>query len=281
MKAQGVLYAARNALHALKSPSPFPPGHFYSPIPSKVDIRRAANSPDLILGIDIRETEQVSLINQLADSQDIVYKNPRYTPDNPQFSHSDAAFYQAFLAMKRPRRIVEVGSGHSSAAALDVIESLELDTLVDFVDPYPDRLHSILRAGDDRKATVHAMAVQDLPLKVFGALQSGDVLFIDSTHVGKAGSDVNYLLFEVLPRLSSGVYIHIHDMPWPFEYSQEWLRQGRAWNEAYLVRAFLMHNSSYAIVAHLPMLERKYPQELSKLCQSARSAGSLWLEKVS
>ena len=81
--------------------------------------------------------------------------------------------------------------------------------------------------------------LQDVDLKEFDKLKSGDVLFIDSTHVSKIGSDVNYLFFEILPRLHRGVYIHIHDIFYPFEYPKDWIDEGRAWNENYILRAFL------------------------------------------
>jgi hypothetical protein len=54
----------------------------------------------------------------------------------------------------------------------------------------------------------------------FAALGENDILFIDSTHVAKVGSDVNYLFFEVLPNLNPGVLIHIHDIFYPFELSK-------------------------------------------------------------
>ena len=90
--------------------------------------------------------------------------------------------------------------------------------------------------------------VQDVDLAVFEALGPGDILFIDSSHVAKVGSDVNHLVFEILPRLSPGVYVHFHDMFYPFEYPEDWiLGEGRYWNEDYLLRAFLQFNGSYAI----------------------------------
>ena len=79
-------------------------------------------------------------------------------------------------------------------------------------------------------------------------LADGDVLFIDSSHVGKAGSDVNDLFFRIIPNLAPGVLVHVHDVLWPFDYPLDWLKEGRAWNEAYLLRAFLQFNSEWDVL---------------------------------
>ncbi len=115
------------------------------------------------------------------------------------------------------------------------------------------------------------MPVQHVPLSVFAALEAGDILFVDSTHVVRTGSDVCFELFEVLPCLARGVLVHIHDMFWPFEYSRQWaVEENRSWNELYAVRAFLSYNDAWRIVLfndYLAKLERgmieaTYPQFL-------------------
>ena len=101
----------------------------------------------------------------------------------------------------QPRRVVEVGSGYSSAMMLDTAEGwLDPDVDITFIEPYDELLRSLLRPGDDERVTILDSAVQDVDLVVFTRLEAGDILFIDSTHVVKAGSDVNHLFFEVLPR---------------------------------------------------------------------------------
>src|ERR1017187_3178032 len=116
-----------------------------------------------------------------------------------------------------------------------------------FIDPDMARLRPLLREGDAAHATLIERRVQEVPLEVFAALGANDVLFIDSSHVSKIGSDVNRLFFDVLPALAPGVLIHIHDVAGNLEYPREWLDEGRAWNEQYLLRAFLMHNTAYRI----------------------------------
>ena len=65
----------------------------------------------------------------------------------------------------------------------------------------------------------------------------------------KTGSDVCHELFNILPILKSGVFVHLHDIFWPFEYSAEWVvRENRSWNELYGLRAFLMYNDAFEVV---------------------------------
>jgi hypothetical protein len=124
--------------------------------------------------------------------------------------------------------------------------------------------------------------VQKMPVTLFSELQANDILFIDSSHVAKLGSDVNYLIFQVLPRLQPGVLVHIHDIMWPFEYSREWVMEGRAWNEVYLMRAFLQYNRAFDILLFNSFLGHRYRDLLGGLMPTflANSGGSLWLLKT-
>jgi hypothetical protein len=98
---------------------------------------------------------------------------------------------------------------------------------------------SLVTAEDRHRITVIPQRLQDVELSTFKALGPNDILFVDSTHVAKVNSDVNRLFFEILPALSTGVYVHIHDIFYPFEYPRQWIDHGRAWNEMYLLRTFL------------------------------------------
>jgi hypothetical protein len=124
--------------------------------------------------------------------------------------------------------------------------------------------------------------VQDVEPEVFAALEAGDVLFVDSTHVVKAGSDVNHLILEVLPRLAEGVWIHLHDIFYPFEYPPAWVREGRAWQEAYLLRAFLTFNPRFAIRWFQDFLWQHHGEAMRRLPGVAvNPGGNIWLERVS
>ena len=107
---------------------------------------------------------------------------------------------------------------------------------------------TLLRGDDHSRASLIVAPLQDVALEeVIGTLRANDVLFIDSSHVSRVGSDVNRLIFAVLPELPKGVFVHFHDVFYPFEYPQEWVYEGRGWNEAYILRAYLQANPGYKI----------------------------------
>jgi predicted O-methyltransferase YrrM len=182
-----------------------------------------------------------------------------------------------------PKRVIEVGSGFSSALMLDVNDRfLNGQTEFTFIDPNGERLNEVLRPNDFSKARIIAQAVQRVPLSIFQELQANDILFIDSSHVSKAGSDVNYLYFEVLSRLAPGVLVQVHDVFWPFEYPCDWIREGRAWNEAYLLRAFLSFNANFEIVFWAPYAAERWRDLIaSRMPDYMENTGaSLWLRRT-
>jgi predicted O-methyltransferase YrrM len=270
-----------------------PPGHFYSPYPELTEFDKRA---DQLLSLDsrpeaiaLREQEQLELFRELAELlSDVPFpverrKDFRYFLDNPAYAWGDGLILHAMLRHVKPQRVVEVGSGYSSAMILDTAERwLRPGVELTFIEPYAELLRSLLRRGDDRRVRILELAVQDVEPDVFGQLQAGDILFIDSTHVVKAGSDVNHLFFEVLPRLAAGVVIHIHDIFFPFEYPAPWVHEGRAWQESYLLRAFLMYNSAFEIAWFQHLMWSRHRPELEGLVPDiARNpGGNLWLRKV-
>lgn len=124
--------------------------------------------------------------------------------------------------------------------------------------------------------------VQNVDLDLFKKLEENDILFIDSSHVAKVGSDVMYEYFDILPVLKSGVIIHVHDMFYPFEYPEEWIKQGRAYNELYIVRALLMDSKKYKIIFFNDMMVKKYYEKYQESWMGNYPifGGSLWLQKL-
>lgn len=234
---------ARELVDAFVRPQLFRAGHFYSPVNSREDIERALNSDADIPGVELREADQVALFNELVPLFGDVPER-RFKP-NGMFGGADASVYQAIVRRFKPRRVVEVGAGFSTARLLDTAEAFLPELQITCIEPYPDRLLALLEPND--RVELIAAPVQDVPISTLVALESSDILFIDSTHVAKAGSDVVWLLLRVLPRLQKGVLVHIHDVFWPFEYPGEWLRAGRSWNEDYFLHAFLCHNDAWSI----------------------------------
>src|SRR5262249_30901378 len=154
----------------------------------------------------------------------------RYYFRNEWFGYADALVLYGMIRYLRPRRVIEVGSGFSSAVMLDTNDLFCGGRVaLTFVEPYPDRLFSLLRGSDRDKHTVIARPVQDVDLSLFQALSDNDILFVDSSHVSKVGSDVNHLIFQILPALADNVVVHFHDIFYPFEYPKDWVYEGRAW----------------------------------------------------
>lgn len=257
----------RDTLKNLPIFAKYPPGHFYSPVVTPEEVRRywhpgwgVREAP----GVDMREEAQLELVRELAgwygdfDFPRERSDQGRYFLENRQFTNSDAVTLFCMLRRLEPRRIVEVGSGFSSALMVDTLERhpwpLESLTLIE---PYPDRLYSLLRPSDRDDPRIHIVedVVQEAEMEPFAALEAGDLLFIDSSHVARMGSDVLHLFFQVLPQLARGVVVHVHDIFSGFEYPRRWLEEGRSWNEAYLLRAFLQYNSQFRIVLFTSFLE--------------------------
>jgi len=270
-----------------------PPGHFYSPIPSMDEIIRDDSKifgdiPRNIDGLDLHEAEQLRLLNQFVAYYDEMpfqaqkCEGLRYYFENPAYSYSDAIFLHCMIRHLKPNRIIEVGSGFSSCMTLDTNELFYGGSIATtFIEPYPELLLSLLKEADKSTIKTIPTRLQDVDLREFDALQANDILFIDSTHVSKINSDVNRIFFEILPRLSSGVYIHFHDIFYPFEYPKSWVYEGRAWSEAYLLRAFLQYNSAFSVVFMNTFTEHFHEslfQEKMPLCLK-NTGGSIWIRK--
>lgn len=280
-------------LLSLPDPDTWGAGHFHSPLP---DLDQVATAYERIVpldrptcpGIDLRVDEQRRLLTEFAPLQEALpfADEPdgrhRYHGNNGLFQGADAIALYSMLRTRRPRRVIEVGSGFSSAVMLDTNE-LFLDHRIrfTFIDPAPLRLHELLRGEDKHAVEIVEGLVMDVPLGLFEQLEANDILFIDSSHVGKFGSDVTWILGEVLPRLKPGVVVHFHDIFWPFDYPPHWFLMGRAWNEAYLLRAFLTHNDAFSILFFVDWLRRFERELLARTLPLLPHypGGSLWLER--
>lgn len=248
----------------------FKPGHFYSPVPSIDEVKNDADriffdSVDSLAAIDLNETGQLKTLHALKQFYtEIPFEAERsdryrYWFKNDFYSYADGVTLFCMMRYLHPQRIIEVGSGFSSALMLDVNDQFFNGQIkFDFIDPFPQRLERLLKLNDRTNHKIYATRVQDVPISTFDSLSERDILFIDSSHVSRVGSDVNWLLFEVLPRLKSGVYVHFHDIFYPFEYPKSWVYRGVAWNEAYFLRAFLQYNTAFKIEFFVSYLLKRH-----------------------
>jgi len=269
------------------------PGHFYSPVPSADDLARAVAAGAVsatTLGIDMREAEQLAFLERLSlYYPDVRFPehndgSTRFSFNNPSYSWCDATILFCMLRELRPRRIIEIGSGYTSCLILDVNE-LYFDWEIDctFIEPYPELLRSLLKPQRVSNKVVIASKLQDIDTTLFETLEAGDILFIDSSHVVKAGSDVLTLFANILPRLKVGTFIHFHDVFDRFEYPSDWLMQGRGWNEQYFLRTFLQYNSSFQIKLFTPYMIVRYGAWFhDKMPNCFRNTGGhIWIARTS
>ncbi|GGB96692.1 class I SAM-dependent methyltransferase [Dyadobacter sediminis] len=276
-----------------------PAGHYYSPIVSVQEIKRRESQiyplpKNKMEGLELSENEQIALFTYCFDHyyKDLPFSENsssklRYYYNNKYFGHADATSLYFTIRHFKPRKIIEVGSGFSSAVMLDVNEHFCSNGIdLSFIEPYPDRLYSLLKDSERKNTNIIVSDLQDVDIRYFEQLEENDILFIDSTHVSKTGSDVNYLLFNILPVLKSGVIIHIHDIFYPFEYPKEWVIYGNGrfgWNEAYILRAFLTNQNQYKIIIFNDFMQSFHKQgillNMSNYNQHGRG-GSLYLRKA-
>ena len=273
----------------------FEPGHYYSPLvePSEYYLQQQKifAQPSFIPSeISFNAEAQAAFLRQFeayyaempfGETPEAGY---RYSFDNVFFTYSDAITMYSMMRHLKPRRIVEIGSGFSSALILDTNEqffngSIELT----FIEPDPERLFKNLKEGE--RVNIIQQKIQDVDAGVFQQLEAGDFLLIDTSHVSKSGSDVNHIYFNILPCLKKGVKIHIHDIFFPFEYPEKWVIEGRSWNEVFLLRAFLAFNNSFSILYFndfAEKLNREFLEEHMPLMLKRNSTvcGGLWMEKT-
>ncbi|MEK7255540.1 MAG: class I SAM-dependent methyltransferase, partial [Bacteroidota bacterium] len=270
----------------------FPPGHFYSPV---FDVEELKLRQDKIwTGVDKKEVAGIDLNDEgqvaLATSFEKYYAEMpfdkglpdlRYAFVNDFYSYTDGITLYSMMRHFQPKRIVEVGSGHSSALMLDTKEHFKMDTELVFIEPFPERLNSLLRQNDREQCRVVVSPVQEVDPAFFAGLGKNDILFIDSSHVVKTGSDLHYLIFKVIPALNPGVLIHFHDVFYPFEYPKNWVFMGRNWNEDYFLRAFLMYNNAFRIRFFAHFLHAHYNHVFANMPLCYKNiGGNIWLEKL-
>lgn len=277
------------------------PGHFYSPLTDRAETRAYFASDhyraqvartDAML--DLAATE--ALWRQIAPRVLPFPFDPapgwRYHGRNNQFEYFDASVLSGMIAHLNPGRVFEVGAGWSSAALFDTVERMEHPRLTQFLTIDPD-LSRFAALAPPPWAEGRAMRVQDMPVAAFADLGPGDVLFIDSSHVLKTGSDVHYEYLHILPALAPGVIVHIHDIFYPFDYPRGWaVQEGRSWNEVYLVDMILTWSRAFEVLFFVDAFVQKCAARLRRpgdmfdrfdgfaARPMHRVNGSLWLRKL-
>ena len=270
----------------------FNAGHYYSPIPHREDIKQLKNKNDSpkpqLPDINLNREKQKKILNDYIQFyKDLPFpenkkENFRYFYNNDYFGYSDAIFLFSFLLKNKPKKIIEIGSGFSSAVILDTIENFfpkRPDVI--FIEPNPGRLNNLIFEKDRNNFKLINKKLQETSIDIFSQLKTGDLLFIDSSHVIKYGSDLQTLFFNILPFLPEGVFVHFHDIFYPFEYPYEWLKKGIYWNEIYFLRAFLSYNYNWEIYFFNTYVSNEFEDIISKNMPQClqNKGGSLYIQK--
>ncbi len=240
-------------------------------------------------GIDWNIKGQLEFLEKCSFSRELENTSTSKVDDlhfyfgNPAFGAGDAEYWYQLIRLIKPKKIFEIGSGHSTLMAINAIrkneeESSEYKCHHTCIEPYE------MPWLEKTKVTVVREKVENVKVSFFSELEDGDILFIDSSHIIRPDGDVIFEYLQLLPTLKKGVIVHIHDIFSPRNYPDKWLRdEVRFWNEQYLLEAFLTHNSSWEIIGALNYLRHNQYDKLKKVCPfltDSKEPGSFYIKKI-
>lgn len=265
--------------------------HYYQPTYADQDLPRDVSGLRELPGLDLGEAGQCALLQAMGEQPDLetlsrgLPVDAAYRYANDQYSFGDADSLYAMLRLKKPARLIEIGSGNSTRVAQIALRANSADDPAYHcrhvcIEPYEMAWLEVLGPEIIRKR------VQDVPLSLFDELRAGDILFIDSSHVIRPFGDVLYEFQSIIPRLAKGVIVHVHDIFTPRDYPEAWLRaERRLWNEQYLLEVMLAHSARYRTIlamnwlthAHRAAVDRAFP---SMRRHPGAEPGAFWFEVV-
>ena len=164
----------------------------------------------------------------------------------------EADFLFCFISHLKPKKIIQIGCGVSTSVMLRAGIMANYNPKIVCIEPYPSAYLKSLHKTN--KIVLIPQFAQEIANEQLADLEAGDLLFIDSTHTVKVGSEVNKIILEVLPQLKKGVFVHFHDIYFPYDYQRNIFKTTFFWNESTLLHAFLINNSRFAIKVSQSML---------------------------
>jgi len=263
--------------------------HYYEPLIDFSQLLHPLDQPRNLPGIDLNTAEQLNLLKQFQFSEELrPFTAPKkddltYSFGNGYFDSGDAEFLYNLVRIKKPKRVVEIGSGNSTLLVIEAVRrNKQAQAAYDCehicIEPY--EMPWLERSG----VTVRRDRVESVDKSVFQQLEAGDLLFIDSSHVIRPQGDVLCEFLEILPILKQGVIVHIHDIFTPRDYPKEWIvDKVRFWNEQYLMEALLSGNPQWKIIGALNYLFHDHYEALKAACPFLtpdRNPGSFYIEKA-
>ena len=275
------------------------PVHYYSPVASRKQLRsseaqwrRRLEPVPFAWDIDA----QLAWVSSQAGAYptELPLKKLFDGPREFRYGPIEAQFLYSWLRTNAPSRVVEIGSGTSTAImSLAVQRNMEGgrgSTKITACDPYTADWVAELP-----HVTAQKVGGLDLSDEVL-SLGAGDLLFIDSTHVVRTGSELAHIYLELIPELQPGVVIHIHDIYLPYLYPPDIYKSMFDWQETTLVAALLAGNSQLRVLACQSALFHDRPERLATVFPEFTPSvivdgivdkadghypSSLWLKRVS
>src|SRR5262245_10024694 len=252
------------------------PVHYYTPVPNIIELERTTDvwaKPSSMSGVHVDLDEQLDNLRGVCTPfEREFYRNPHYQyAINQQFGSGRSRFFgyieaqvlHAVVRHYKPARLIEIGGGvptYCTSQALAMNRREGINGQIICIEPNPiDAIKNI------DYVNLIARPIQDVPLEHFRALQANDIVFIDSNHAVKSGSEVNYIVLEILPIIPKDVLVHFHDIYLPYDYDRDVLRTFLHPNETALVAAFLSCNTRYKILFALSMLHYERRQQMQSV----------------
>jgi len=248
------------------------PKSYYFPIFDESEIKRPLNNKRALPGVDLRIVYQLELLEKFVYQEELMtdYLHPRngifnFELGNGAFEAGDFEILYQFCRATKPKRVIEIGSGHSTKVLAWALKNNAdkdgIDSEHICIEPYENPWLSDLPVDILRKK------VEDINIDFFKTLKSGDLLFIDSSHVIRPQGDVLYEYLQIIPSLKTGVNVHVHDIFSPRDYLESFIKDfGFMWNEQYLLEALLGNGSRYKTLLSLNLLKHDYFEDIKPLC---------------
>lgn len=258
--------------------------NFYSPLPQLEELppdtfQRRLPMPGITWDMDRYE----SLLRDLAPFLTEFSPPTGFTWDNVMYGPVESELLYALVRRNTPHRVVELGSGFTSliiAAACRKNATEGRPARYVAFDPFP---REFVKKGIHGMDALEAVGATEVRQEEYEALAEGDILFIDTTHTVKAGSDVNRVMLEVLPTLAPGVLVHVHDVFLPYEYPRAFFENQCYWQEQYLLQALLTENPNFEVLFPASAVARERPDLLRTLLpqhEATFGPGAFWIRRT-
>jgi len=222
---------------------------------------------------------QLDFLKSMKKDYDVIVNSDifkKYDENNLFFTMCDAVEYAMMISKLSFKNVVEVGCGNSSDVLYDSNLFFNKNISINAIDPSPRK--SIVSLSG---INYIQKRVEEIDLEFFNLLKCGDLLFIDSSHIYKEGSDCYFILNKLIPSLNSGTYIYFHDIFWPMIYPDHWKKY--FWNEIFYVKKMIDKNDIVEVVLHTPKVfqenEDWVRKNMPKLLDPPFQSGGIWLQK--